>query len=105
MSREVTHVRPVRARTSWLFQAMLVARKDLKLELSTGEVVTTSGFFAALHTSHGSWSTSAFLGNGPFRGASFFVDDGLAKGEIVVTAGVNRLREGQKVRLGEGGQP
>jgi RND family efflux transporter MFP subunit len=29
------------------------------------------------------------------------VSDGLAKGEIVVTAGVNRLREGQKVRLAE----
>ncbi len=27
------------------------------------------------------------------------VSDGLAKGDIVVTAGVNRLREGQKVRL------
>jgi RND family efflux transporter MFP subunit len=29
------------------------------------------------------------------------VSDGLAKGDIVVTAGVNRLREGQKVRLAE----
>ena len=27
------------------------------------------------------------------------VAEGLAKGQIVVTAGVNRLREGQKVRL------
>ena len=31
------------------------------------------------------------------------VSEGLAKGEIVVTAGVNRLREGQKVRLADGG--
>ena len=30
------------------------------------------------------------------------VSDGLAKGDVVVTAGVNRLREGQKVRLAEG---
>ncbi len=30
------------------------------------------------------------------------VSDGLAKGDIVVTAGVNRLRENQKVRLAEG---
>lgn len=32
------------------------------------------------------------------------VSSGLAKGDIVVTAGVNRLREGQKVRLAEGAQ-
>jgi RND family efflux transporter MFP subunit len=32
------------------------------------------------------------------------VSEGLAKGDIVVTAGVNRLREGQKVRLIEGAQ-
>lgn len=30
------------------------------------------------------------------------LSDGLAKGEVVVTAGVNRLREGQRVRLVEG---
>jgi multidrug efflux pump subunit AcrA (membrane-fusion protein) len=30
------------------------------------------------------------------------VSEGLAKGDIVVTAGVNRLRENQKVRLAEG---
>jgi len=30
------------------------------------------------------------------------VSDGLTKGDIVVTAGVNRLREGQKVRLTDG---
>ena len=29
------------------------------------------------------------------------LSSGLAKGDIVVTAGVNRLREGQKVRLVE----
>lgn len=31
------------------------------------------------------------------------IDEGLAKGNIVVTAGVNLLREGQKVRLSESG--
>lgn len=30
------------------------------------------------------------------------ISDGLAKGDVVVTAGVNRLRDGQKVRLAEG---
>lgn len=30
------------------------------------------------------------------------INEGLEKGQIVVTAGVNRLREGQKVRLAEG---
>ena len=30
------------------------------------------------------------------------IEDGLAKGDIVVTAGVNRLRENQRVRLTEG---
>ena len=29
------------------------------------------------------------------------IADGLAKGDVVVTAGVNTLREGQKVRLAE----
>jgi RND family efflux transporter MFP subunit len=33
------------------------------------------------------------------------IAEGLAKGDVVVTAGVNRLREGQKVRVGEGGKP
>jgi heme exporter protein B len=33
---------------SWIAQALLVARKDLAIELSTGEIVTTSGFFAVL---------------------------------------------------------
>ena len=35
-------------RPSWIAQAALVARKDLAIELSTGEIVTTSGFFAVL---------------------------------------------------------
>jgi heme exporter protein B len=35
-------------RPSWIAQAMLVAGKDLAIELSTGEIVTTSGFFAVL---------------------------------------------------------
>lgn len=34
----------------WLEQALLVARKDLAIELATGEVVSTSGFFAVLVT-------------------------------------------------------
>ena len=35
------------------------------------------------------------------RPTASIVSGGLAKGDIVVTAGVNRLREGQKVRLAE----
>jgi multidrug efflux pump subunit AcrA (membrane-fusion protein) len=31
------------------------------------------------------------------------ISDGLAKGDVVVTAGVNRLRERQKVRIAQGG--
>ncbi len=38
----------LRRRPSWIAQALLVARKDLAIELSTGEIVTTSGFFAVL---------------------------------------------------------
>lgn len=37
-----------RHRLSWLGQASLILRKDLAIELSTGEVVITSGFFALL---------------------------------------------------------
>jgi heme exporter protein B len=37
-----------RHRSSWLGQASLILRKDLAIELSTGEVVITSGFFALL---------------------------------------------------------
>lgn len=38
----------VRRRPSWLRQVWLVAKKDLAIELSTGEIVTTAGFFAVL---------------------------------------------------------
>jgi heme exporter protein B len=38
----------VRKTPSWPLQALLVARKDLAIELATGEIVTTSGFFAVL---------------------------------------------------------
>jgi hypothetical protein len=31
------------------------------------------------------------------------ISDGLSKGDVVVTAGVNRLRERQKVRIAQGG--
>jgi heme exporter protein B len=37
-----------RKRPSWLRQVWLVAKKDLAIELSTGEIVTTAGFFAVL---------------------------------------------------------
>lgn len=40
----------VRRRRGWLGQAMVVLRKDLAIELATGEIVTTSGFFAVLIT-------------------------------------------------------
>lgn len=38
----------LRRRPSWIAQAWLVARKDLAIELATGEIVTTSSFFAVL---------------------------------------------------------
>jgi heme exporter protein B len=38
----------VRRRPGFFAQALLVARKDVAIELSTGEIVTTSGFFAVL---------------------------------------------------------
>ena len=37
-----------RRRLSWLSQARAILQKDLAIELSTGEVVITSGFFALL---------------------------------------------------------
>lgn len=37
-----------RSKSSWLGQVLLVAKKDLLIELSTGEIVTTAGFFAVL---------------------------------------------------------
>jgi heme exporter protein B len=46
--RRSTATIPARARPPWLVQALLVARKDLEIELATGEIVTTSGFFAVL---------------------------------------------------------
>jgi len=38
----------VRKRPGWAMQVLLIARKDLSIELATGEIITTSGFFAAL---------------------------------------------------------
>lgn len=38
----------LRRTPSWIAQAMLVAKKDLDIELATGEIVTTSAFFAVL---------------------------------------------------------
>ena len=38
----------LRRKPSWAAQVLLVARKDLAIELATGEIVTTSGFFAVL---------------------------------------------------------
>jgi heme exporter protein B len=46
--RERTSRLVPRHRLSWLAQASLILRKDLAIELSTGEVVITSGFFALL---------------------------------------------------------
>lgn len=40
--------RLARTRPSWPRQVWLVAKKDLAIELSTGEIVTTAGFFAVL---------------------------------------------------------
>jgi heme exporter protein B len=37
-----------RAIPSWPRQAWIVAKKDLAIEIATGEIVTTSGFFAVL---------------------------------------------------------
>lgn len=37
-----------RRRTSWLEETLIIFRKDLAIEIKTGEVVTTSTFFAAL---------------------------------------------------------
>jgi heme exporter protein B len=47
MTRGAHEARP-RRRLSWLSQARAVFAKDLAIELSTGEVVITSGFFALL---------------------------------------------------------
>ncbi|MFT3766124.1 MAG: heme exporter protein CcmB [Minicystis sp.] len=38
----------IRRKPPWAAQVLLVAGKDLAIELATGEIVTTSGFFAVL---------------------------------------------------------
>jgi len=38
----------VRGKPSWPLQTLLILRKDLTIELATGEIVSTSGFFAVL---------------------------------------------------------
>src|SRR5690606_7913983 len=38
------------SRPGWLRQTWLVAQKDLRIELSTGEILSTAGFFAVLVT-------------------------------------------------------
>jgi len=38
----------VRRKPTWAKQALLIAQKDLAIELATGEIVTTAGFFAVL---------------------------------------------------------
>lgn len=47
MAREPPDAR-ARRRPGWARQAWLVAEKDLLIELSTGEILTTAGFFAVL---------------------------------------------------------
>src|SRR5829696_2245741 len=42
------HQRTGARRPGWLVQVLLIAKKDLAIELATGEIVTTSGFFAVL---------------------------------------------------------
>src|SRR5262249_3366630 len=44
---------------NWIQETLLIAKKDLAIERATGEIVTTSGFFAVLLTvlsSLGLWS-------------------------------------------------
>lgn len=48
MSSATPPARPAPRPPGWLAQALLVARKDLQIELSTGEIVSTSGFFGFL---------------------------------------------------------
>ena len=45
---EVAPTKAERAIPGWFTQAVVILRKDLLIELRTGEVVTTSAFFAAL---------------------------------------------------------
>lgn len=47
-SSVIPHAPLPRVPPGWFRQVLIVARKDLRIELATGEVVTTSGFFAVL---------------------------------------------------------
>jgi RND family efflux transporter MFP subunit len=87
-----------------LFGASVVGR----LKTTTAPVVVLPA--AALFDKAGKpavWLVDAAAGSVSLRPVTIaryetdrvILSDGLAKGEIVVTAGVNRLREGQKVRL------
>jgi len=40
--------RAARRRVGWWRQVLLILRKDLEIELRSGEVLTTSGLFAVL---------------------------------------------------------
>lgn len=84
-----------------------------KLKAVTGPVIVLPG--SALFDQGGKpavWvydSSSSTVKLQPVQVSRFetdrvIVDEGLKEGDIVVTAGVNRLREGQKVRLAEGAQ-
>jgi hypothetical protein len=42
---------------------------------------------------------------GGYETDQVIVSEGLVEGDVVITAGVNQLREGQKVRLVEDDQP
>ncbi|MGC4093599.1 MAG: heme exporter protein CcmB [Polyangiaceae bacterium] len=44
----LTERSPARSRLGWFVQTLTVLRKDVAIELSTGEVVVTSGFFGLL---------------------------------------------------------
>lgn len=88
------------------FGASVVGR----LKTSTAPVVTLPG--SALFDKAGApavWVFSPAAGSVALKAVTVaryeadrvIVSDGLAKGDIVVTAGVNRLRENQKVRLAE----
>ena len=91
---------------SMRFGASIVGR----LKASTGPVVvlpTVALFDMAgkpavwvVDTASGSVSLKE-VGVSRYETDRIVISSGLAKGDIVVTAGVNRLREGQKVRLAE----
>jgi RND family efflux transporter MFP subunit len=83
-----------------------------RLKTSTAPVVVLPG--AALFDKNGKpavWLFNASEGAVTLKEVTIaryetdrvIVSDGLAKGDVVVTAGVNRLRENQKVRLADGG--